>query len=208
MNQTKRNEQYITQLTDFIRQKYNLTAVSITPAKRGFYGETWRLITADRSYFLKLVYFSEHQSVYERSFPITEHLCNHGIDFISRIVKTANGKLSTNFDGAVLGVFEWIGGENVETNETKIPEYNMLAKVYSVPVGDIQIPCEDFSGISANNFFELWKALDDKQIISLLEKHRAKLEYRAERLKHFAKVCQGDTTGFVIRTATQAGILS
>jgi hypothetical protein len=102
-------------------------------------------------------------------------------------------------------VFEWIDGENVETDETKIPEYDMLAKVYTVPVCDIQIPREDFSGISANSFFELWKALNDKKITSLLEQHRTKLEYRAERLKYYSKLCQGDTTGFVITHGDAGG---
>lgn len=207
MNKTERDEQYIIFLADFICKEYNLTAVSITPAKRGFYGETWRLDTSDHSYFLKLDYSAAHQSIYERSFTIVEHLCSHGIDFISRIVKTTDGRLSTRFDGAVLGVFYWIDGENIETDATKIPEYQMLAKVYTVPTCDIQIPRENFSGKSADRFFEQWNALNDTQITSLFEKNRAKLEHRAERLKHFAGLCRGDTTGFFITHGDAGGNL-
>lgn len=114
-SKVERSEKYITQLLDFVQHMYGIEAVSIAPAKRGYYGETWQLATANSRYFLKLDY-SPHQSVYEKSFPVVEHLCNNGIDFISRIVKTANGSLSSRFDGAVLGLFDWIDGENIETD--------------------------------------------------------------------------------------------
>jgi len=205
MNLTERDEQYINSLADFICKEYNIPTISITPTKRGFYGETWRLDTSDNSYFLKLVYFTAHQSIYERSFPIVEHLCSHGIDFINRIIKTADGRLFARFDGAVLGVFDWIDGENIETDETKIPEYQMLSRVYTIPTCGIQILSEDFSGRSVDTFFEQWKVTDDTQIIALLEKNRNKLEYRAERLKHFAGLCRGDATGFFITHGDAGG---
>lgn len=207
MNQTERDEQYTKLLSDFIFKEYNLTVVSIKPAKRGFYGETWRLDTSDKSYFIKLVYYAAHQNVYECSFPIIEQLNNNGIDFISKIIKTLDNRLSTRYDGAVLGVFDWIEGENIETDATKIPEYEMLAKVYAVHVCNIQIPCEDFSGNSADSFFEQWNALNDTQIRSLLEKKHTKLECRAKRLKYYANLCQGDTTGFVITHGDAGGNL-
>ena len=108
-----RSQEYQHRLLECIRQVYGIGAVALAPAKRGYYGETWRLDAASGSYFLKLVYPAAHQVVYERSFPVIQHLCDHGIDFISRTVKTKDGGLSTRFDGAILGVFEWIDGENV-----------------------------------------------------------------------------------------------
>jgi len=203
-NQTKRNNAYITRLSNFIRREYSLDVTSLAPASRGFYGETWRMEASGSSFFLKLVYFTAHQGVYERSFPVIEHLCNHGIDFISRIVKTADKRLFTRFDGAVLGLFEWIDGKNVETDETKIPEFDMLARVYAVPISGINIPREDFAGISADGFFEQWSATTDARINSLLEKNRAMLEYRAQRLSYFAGLCRGDDSHFYI-THSDAG---
>jgi hypothetical protein len=134
-----------------------------------------------------------------------EHLCTHGINFISKIVKTSDGRLCTQFDGAVLGIFEWIDGENVETDETKIPEYDMLAKVYTIKPDSISIPHEDFSGKSGDIFFKQWKTLKDAKIIALFEKYCAKLEYRYKRLKYYAELCQGDTTGFVITHGDAGG---
>jgi hypothetical protein len=174
--------------------EYQIVSVTLTPAKRGFYGETWRLETTNKNYFVKLDY-SPHKKIYKRSFPVIEHLCKNGINFISRIVNNANGELCTQFESAVLGIFEWIDGENMETDATKIPEYNMLAKVYTVPSGDIPIQREGFSDKNADKFFKQWNALNDKQLLSLLEKNRTKIEHRAERLKKFAKICRNDTSG-------------
>jgi Ser/Thr protein kinase RdoA (MazF antagonist) len=202
-----RSEEYQHRLLEFIRQEYGISAARLTPAKRGYYGETWRLDATTSSYFLKLVYPAAHQAIYERSFSIIQYLCDHGIDFISRIVNTKDDDLSTRFDGAILGVFDWIDGENRETDATKIPEYHMLAKVYAVPSGGVPILREDFSGNSADTFFEQWKALDNIQIHSLLEKNRAKLEHRAKRLKYFAELCRGDTADFFITHGDAGGNL-
>ena len=200
----ERSDEYKSELLEFIKREYGVECSEITPARRGFYGETWRVNKASTSYFVKLDY-SPHQDKYERSFPVIERICDHGIDFISRIKKTTDGRLSTRFDGAVLGMFDWIDGENIQTNATKIPEYQMLAKVYTVPAHGLSISREEFSDISADKFFEQWNTLEDKQLQSLLEKNRAKLEHRASRLKHFAKLCQGDTAGFFITHGDAGG---
>ncbi len=202
-----RSEEYRQRLLEYIRQEYGIRAAALAPAKRGYYGETWRLDAANGGYFLKLVYPAAHQVVYERSFPVIQHLCDHGIDFISRIVKTKDGSLSTRFDGAMLGVFDWIDGENIETDVTKIPEYQMLARVYAVPCCGVPIVREDFSVTSAEKFFERWNALDNTQIGSLLENRRGKLEHRAKRLKYFAGLCQGDTAKFFITHGDAGGNL-
>jgi len=160
-----RSGEYKNRLLDFIGCEYGIEAVSITPAKRGFYGETWRLDATDTSYFLKLVYPVVHKPVYERSFHIIQHLCDHGIDFISRIVKTADGRLYSQFDGAVVGVFDWIDGENVQNEKTKIQEYRMLAKIYTVSPSGISIPHEDFSSNNADEFFKQWGALETSSFV-------------------------------------------
>jgi len=47
--------------------------------------------------------------------------------------------------------------------------------------------------------------LEDKQLLLLLEKNRAKLEHRAERLKKFSEFCRVDNTGFVITHGDAGG---
>ena len=201
----KRSDKYKRCLIDFIQHEYGINSVSIIPAKRGFYGETWRLNTEDTGYFIKLVYPAVHKSVYERSFPIIQHLCDHGIDFISRIVKTKDGRLFTLFDGAVLSIFDWIDGENVQNDKTKVEEYKMLAKVYTIPLFGISIPREDFSGNSSVTFFEKWRAIKNEPLRSLFEKNRAKIEHRAARLQHFSNLCRVDITDFYITHGDAGG---
>lgn len=36
-------EQYLTDLTCHLEEHYRIRPVSITPAKRGYYGETWKV---------------------------------------------------------------------------------------------------------------------------------------------------------------------
>ena len=199
-----RDDGYITSLLDFIKLEYGFEAQNVIPAKRGYYGETWRLDTSDDSYFVKLDY-SPHKGIYERSFPVLENLRKNGIELISRVVKTADGRLSTRFDGAVLGVFDWIDGENVQNEQTKMAEYQMLARIYTVPPDGLVVPCEDFSGKSADAFLELWERLADTRINTLLEQNRGKLKHCAERLKKFAALCRNDFTGFVITHGDAGG---
>ena len=200
-----RSEEYKHRLINFIKCEYDITAISITPAKRGFYGETWKLCTSTADYFLKLIYAIEHKPFYERSLPVIQHLCDHGIDFIGKIVKTTSNSLYSQFDGATLGVFDWIEGENVQNEVTKIEEYNLLAKVYSVPTCGIIIKNEDFSSNAADDFFERWGKSGDEQILSLFEKNRLKIEHRAKRLNIFAEMCRNDTSGFLITHGDAGG---
>ena len=200
-----RDEAYMLRLLDFIQSEYGINATNIVAAERGFYGETWRLYSLDADYFLKLVYCNEHKNVYERSFPVIQRLCDHGIDFISRIAKTKSGELSSRFDGAIVGVFNWIEGKNIETDETKTYEYQMLAKIYMIPCDDLCIPQEDFSSGYSDELFQRWHALNSGQILSLLESNRQKLEYRAEKLSLFSGLCRDDRTGFVITHGDAGG---
>ena len=209
-----RDGAYKSRLCEFIRQEYRLAPAQITPAKRGFYGETWRLDTENGPYFLKLDYSTAHKGVYERSFPAIEHLRRHGIDFVSKIVKTCQGALCTRFDGAVLGLFDWIDGENIETDDTKGPEYQMLAKVYTVPTEGLDLRREDFSAQSAARFYQQWDGLkrmpprdEATRILTLFEENRANLERWSGRLDHFSGLCQGDLTPFFITHGDAGGNL-
>jgi len=200
-------------LRGFLRETYRLEPAALTPAERGFYGETWRLDTTDSRLFVKLD-ASPHRDVYRRSFHVVEHLRCHGIDFISRIVKTADGALCADFDGAVLGVFDWIDGAHIENDDTKFPEYDMLARVYAVPGEGLFIPREDFSGRSAGIFFGQWERLkrmparpDAALLPELLGRHRGELTRRARRLELFAGRCAGDTASFFVTHGDAGGNL-
>jgi len=200
-----RNEDYKHRLRDFVKREYGIDSVNIEPAKRGFYGETWKLSSSTNAYFIKVVYAPEHKPFYEGSLPAVQHLCDHGIDFVGKIVKTMSNNLYSRFDSATIAVFDWIEGENMETETTKIHEYKMLARIYTVPTTGFPGTSEDFTNKDAKDFFKRWSRLEDKPVLSLLEKNRRKIEHRAKRLDIFSKICRNDTSGFVITHGDAGG---
>ena len=200
----QRDEAYIRRLRDFIGESYLLQPTGITPARRGYFGETWRVDCGEDCFFAKLVH-GYHAVRYQRSFPVIDHLCAHGIDSISRIVKTRDGGLYTYFEGGVLGLFDWIEGENREDDSTKPHEYQILARIYAVDPTGLNIPREDFSARAADHFFECRARVKDEAILALLEHKREEIEQSARRLRHFSERCAGDGTGFAITHGDAGG---
>lgn len=52
---------YMNELANFLLCEYNFKVQSISPAKRGFYGETWNVQTEKNTYFVKIDYWSHHK---------------------------------------------------------------------------------------------------------------------------------------------------
>ena len=199
-----RDEAFIRRLRGFIEENYPLRLIGITPARRGYFGETWQVECGADRYFAKLVY-GYHAARYQKSFAVIEHLCAHGIDCISRIVKARDGSLYTNFEGGILGLFEWIEGENREDDSTKPAEYKILARVYAVDPTGLNIAREDFSDRAADSFFEQWARVEDETILALLDSKREEINRCAQRLRHFSHLCREDCTGFVITHGDAGG---
>ena len=200
----QRDAAFTQRLCAFIAAAYPIQPTDIIPAARGFYGETWRIDAPQGRFFAKLD-CSPHQAVYERSFPVVERLCAHGIGFISKIVKTRDGALYARFEGGALGLFDWIDGENRQDEHTKPREYQMLAKVYTVDPAGLSLPREDFSARAADRFFGQWARVEDEAVLALLENKRAAIEHNARRLRHFSQICAGDDAGFAITHGDAGG---
>ena len=213
-NEHAQNVLYTTELAAFVQREYGLAATSINPAKRGYYGETWRMDTVSGRYFLKLDYSPQHQIKYRNSLAVVDYLCASGIDFVGAIVKTRSGALYSEFGSAVLAVFDWIYGENIETDETKTPEYEMLCKVYAVSKPGFDIPRAMFSADMASNFFSRWERLkiqaangEGRSVCALLEQKDGLLNHYAARLKHFAKHCGKEQSNFYFTHGDAGGNL-
>ena len=213
-NEYDKNEVYITELKTLIQREYGLSATSIVPAKRGYYGETWRVDTGGGRYFLKLDDSPEHQTKYRDSLAVVDYLCASGIDFVGTVVKTKAGELYSTFGSAVLAIFEWINGENHETDETKIPEYEMLCKVYAVSKPGFHIPQAVFSAEIASDFFSRWEQLkaqaanvEAQKVCLLLEQKSDLLRHYAERLQNFAKCCEKEQSNFYFTQGDAGGNL-
>ena len=186
--------QYMKRLSDFISQEYGITINAINSAARGYYGETWRLDATDNSYFVKLDYFPRHQAVFQNSLPVIEYLCDNNINFIPNVIKTSTDSLHSYFDSAVLGVFDWVEGENIETNETKVSEYRMLCEIYALTKQGFSIPTMILSDSAALHVYSKWDLLkttpQNNAILSILDNYREKLSHCASRLTHISSICR------------------
>lgn len=109
-------------------------------------------------------------------------------------------------------MFEWVEGENIQDERTKIQEYQMLARVYTVPSDGLSIPRENFSCKSADLFFEQCERLNGRQaeetavkILELFHENRDTIAYRAERLRLFSERCRTNTSPFFITHGDAGG---
>lgn len=121
---------------------YGLKITGITEAKRGFFGETWRLETNISTYFVKIVYCDYHKENYQSSFTVIDFMLNKNIDFISLTVKTKNGDFYCNFNGGIMGFFKFIEDDNTE--DYPIERLFELAKIYNLNLKDLKIETEAF----------------------------------------------------------------
>lgn len=152
-NAIVRDGAYMRRLKDALYAQYGIAALEITPASRGYYGETWKVCADSGCYFLKIDALPLHQTRYRRSLSVIEYLCENGIDFVGTIIRTRQNALCFDFDAAVAALFAWVDGENVGTDETKTPEYQMLCKIYRLTKPGLGIPSASFSDDAGGNFF-------------------------------------------------------
>ncbi len=208
----KRDEKYLNELINFINENYELNILKIKPAKRGFYGETWQIFTIDNSYFLKYN-FSNIKNEYADSFSVMQFFSENNITFTPKIIPTKNGGLYTAFNDGILGIFEWIDGENLETDETKPFEYAMLCQIYSLPKFNSKINIERFEIDVLNVFYGLLDRLkysDDKNE-KLLYKEIIKkadlISFRENQLIKYSKLCKLDMGNFYLTHGDAGGNL-
>jgi len=191
-----RDEAWLQRLQDRIRHDFGLPITGFTVAPRGWYAETWRITSPAGDYFVKLD-FTGHQQRLRESLPVLDHLSSQGINFIPRPIRTADDRLFADLDDGTLAVFDWVPGHNAETDQTKPAEYDLLAQVYAVPLGNVAIPRFQFSGNTASQFLARWAGLErGSPVDRVLNAHREIIERRIRRLDRLAAICRGDESGF------------
>jgi len=210
-SRVQRDEPYRRDLVAHIQRAYGLSVVGLAEATRGYYGETWKLDTPTASYFAKVDYASRHRAVFRDSLAVVQHLTRHGVTAIPSILATADGALYTSYDGAILALFDWIEGDNVENQTTKPAEYAILAQVYSVPTEGVPIPRETFGCAALDDYDALRQGLtgldDDAAagLLALLDRKAALIQHSADRLRLFAGRCRGNDEGFHITHGDAGG---
>lgn len=197
-NKSLPEKSYERSLIQCLNKNYRLNVKYIVPAERGFYGETWRAISDYVSYFVKIVFLDFHKNNYKRSFSVIKYLNDNGIDFISKIISSVDGRLYTEFRGGVLGVFEWIEGKLACDNNTILYKNEMLSKIYTLSDYKGSIPNEDFSGKSGQLFFESLNKIDDERFVDLIEENISWIKFHNDNLCKYSEICKNDFSGFHI----------
>ncbi len=207
-----RDKGYIRRLSDVLYGQYGMIAAEITPANRGYYGETWKVRANSGCYFLKMDYLPFHQKRFQQSLSVVEYLCERGIDFVGKIIKAREDKLYFHFDTAVGGLFEWVDGEQVETDETKSAEYQMLCQIYRLTKPGFNIPTASFSDDAAMHFYKQWETLKsapktdgDCAVLAVLERFKQEISHCASRLSKLAELCRQDESAFYLTHGDAGG---
>ena len=202
----KRDIEYIMELKKFIEKTYGFMILEIKSAIRSFYGETWRLDANDgKSYFLKLDYATRHKDNFRLSLPILDYLARTGVENISTVVKTLDGKLYKKYDRAILALFDWIESVRMKNDETTKNEFLILAKIYKLPYDNLVINTEDFTAHCLDTFDELLMELRNdaneghySKLLKEIDERKSILFPRITKLKNLAKKCRKDFSNFFI----------
>jgi len=206
----KRDKEYINGLKKSLEKDYGFSIQEMYETKRGWYGETWRVKTDKDDLFVKIDNCKHHKRRYKESLFVIEYLHANGIHYISKVIKTKKESLNTTFQNGIVGVFEFVEGENTEDYPiSKL--YEKMALIYKVPAQGLHIEKENFKPGKILNAIDRYIVLlassdnlQDRKLLKVLEGHRGKIEFYHERLQGFAKLCRKDTSDFVI-THSDAG---
>lgn len=208
-NRIPRDDRYLLELQRFIETQYGFSVLSIAPARRGFFGETWRIQVKDQAYFAKID-FSSHKSIYRDSLPAVAYLNAGGIDFISIIVRASDGSLYKSFHNGIFCLFEWAEGESRE-NYPVARLFEKLAQIYKIPPNDRVMKRERFSTSCIRSFYanlrnvQLASDKASKDLAKILAEKEGVIHFRAERLEAFALACKSDNGHFHITHGDAGG---
>ena len=181
-------------LAQFMSERYGVTVNALQPAKRGFFGETWRAETNKGAYFVKIDYWDYHKPLYQNSFSVMTRMLESGIDFIPPILYGKIGETCFAFNDGVLGVFAFVEGENREDYPISML-FSRLARVYRVNTGGLVIGRENFSTAILATLARLAEQLDraepsEAAALRVLAEKAELLKQKAERLRLFSEKCR------------------
>ena len=199
------NPEYTRALSGFLAEEYGLRTKKILPAKRGFYGETWRVRAENGDYFLKIDYWKHHEREFRESLPVIRYMTDRGISFVPKIISTKAGGLYSRFRQGTAAVFEHVPGELSE-NYSVGQLYRRLAEVYRLKTEGLALKTEDFGTRRLDAFRRLkdLPALPEGVKKALAEK-RAVISGYMRRLQRFSALCKGKGDGFHITHGDAGG---
>jgi hypothetical protein len=189
---------------------YGVDAINIVPAKRGFFGETWRVHTNTGDYFAKIDFWDYHKELYRKSFAIVDFLGQNGITDTLRIRKTLKGDLYSMFDQGVLGMFDFIEGVNTEDYPIELL-FSRLSSVYMLTGDGLLIERERFGTEIVGTLRRNLDGLEDsasksaRRIREAITMHAETIAHWERRLSLFSDRCRHNLADFHITHGDAGG---
>lgn len=205
-----RDNQYLADLKSFLQNTYGFAVKEIAEAKRGFYGETWKVVSESGNSFVKIVYYASHMEKYTGSFAIMDYMVHHGIGFIGSIIRTKQDDLYCLFNGGVLGAFTFVEGEHTEAYDLS-RLISHMAVIYNLQIGDLAIQSETFDISCVDRFYQLLtdvKGMSDdsaEKLVDILQDHCEVLHHHALQLPGVADRCGQNSNDFHITSGDVGG---
>jgi len=203
-----RDDEYIADLTHFLRDQYSLDIKKITQAKRGFWGETWKADAEAKSYFVKIDHSDFHKPFYKESLSVISQLRRNGIAHICNVITASDGNLSTAFKDGVVGVFDYEYGDNHDDYDAA-KVFEKLIPIYKVSDKISHCQKEPFSPEYADFYFDFVndsaKHRSFKDLDKIFEGKSELMRRYADRLKLFARRSEGIDDHFYITHGDAGG---
>jgi hypothetical protein len=204
------DKEYIERLAVFLQSMYGVDAISIVPAKRGFFGETWCVHANTGDYFVKIDFWDYHKELYRKSFAIIDYLGRNGISDILKIRKTLQGELYSMFDQGVLGLFDFVEGENTEEYPSEML-FSRLASIYKLTGEGLPIERERFGTDIVETFRGMLACLESsvtesaRRIRGSVTMHAERIAHCERRLSLFSDRCRHNLADFHITHGDAGG---
>ena len=203
-------DKYINKLKNEINKKYNLNIDRVTSSTRGVDGETWKIYSGKKKYFVKIAYYSSHKKRYINSINTLNYLNKHKIKNINKVINTISGENYIDFNGGLLAIYSFVNG-SIDYNYPYDKIMELLIPVYKIEDNLRGFTKEDYNISSFlerfNDTIELSKTNNDcYSVVSkyndLLANYIDKLEYYYSKIDKNRKmyITHGDACVNVMRT--------
>lgn len=195
-----RDADYMNNLKNYINENHDVDIIDIELAKRGYMAETYKAISKKGKFFVKIVSLESHKKTYKESFDVVDFLNQKGIDFIIKNIKTRNGNLTCDFEGGVLGLFNFVEGEHSEDYPLK-KLFEKYSLIYKVNPSNLNIRKENFKG-NAIELFELnfnkVKMSKDRygEVIDFFDSKMELIKTYKQKLRSIGKQCNSNLNKF------------
>ena len=181
-----------------------------TRADRGFYGETWRADAAQGCFFVKLIAYRKHIPGSLQSLAAVRRMNDMGLDFISRPVETRSGDGFVPALDGVAAAFRF--EEGLHTEEYPLERlFVRMADVYRLPTEDFELPWEQFGMNESLGFQDALRIAKGseapavKDVLAVMNAHRAELEMCAAVMRKVIPVCRRTPVHRVITSGDVGG---